>query len=183
MGVPCAFRVCPTISLTCYKRVDGGPGEVPVGPESVADGSGQAGGARYGPFVDADAEGPPRCGFCGKLIPVVPGRPGPAPRYCSPACRQRAHQQRRREAAQVGITDPLRVESLEVAFDALRRQLTQLSTQLRRLDLRLDDVEGKLIDHLTPEPTNPAVRRLTGLDPLLPPPLPRRRWPPWRSTR
>jgi hypothetical protein len=117
-----------------------------------------------------------RCAYCGQPFTVA-RRPGPAPRYCSHAHRQRAYEIRRgtgrrsREATLTDEVNTLRAHVRRLEYDnrRLRDELDRTTTELNRLHHEVHPPSAAP-DYLT-APTTPH-------DPPTPPPATRtRRWP------
>jgi hypothetical protein len=90
------------------------------------------------------------CAYCGE-VRTFPSARGPAPKYCSPAHRQGAYLQRRRDEG-LAAGEPTPRPSLREEFEALERALIEASTAKSWVEAR------RLIGNAL---TEPAEQRRT----------------------
>jgi septal ring factor EnvC (AmiA/AmiB activator) len=114
------------------------------------------------------------CAHCGRAF-KAPMKPGPPPKYCSPAHRQRAHEQRhraddaealRRANEQIQALQA-RIQWLERDNRLLREELADTAAEYRRLHRKLNPLPPGSVDFsqpgihvvgLEPEPEQPPKR-------------------------
>jgi hypothetical protein len=97
------------------------------------------------------------CAHCGRTF-KAPMKPGPAPKYCSPAHRQRAHEQRHRgegaealqHAAEQVQALQARIQWLERDNRLLRDELTETAAEYRRLYRELHPLPPGSVDFSQP---------------------------------
>jgi hypothetical protein len=97
-----------------------------------------------------------RCAYCGQSFTVA-RRPGPAPRYCSQAHRQRAYEIRRSSGRRS------REDTLAEEVTRLRTQVRRLEYDNRRLREELTETSaeaGRLYRELHPAP--PSLATIAG---------------------
>jgi hypothetical protein len=117
------------------------------------------------------------CAHCGRTF-TAPYKPGPPPKYCSPAHRQRAHEQRHRS----DDADALRRAAEQI--QAYQASVRRLETENRRLREALREAEAeavRLYRELHPLPpgsvdySRPGIH-IVGLEADAAPPA-KRGWP------
>jgi hypothetical protein len=99
------------------------------------------------------------CAHCGRTF-KAPIKPGPLPKYCSPAHRQRAHEQRHRDDDATALRRA--VEQIE----AYQISVRQLEADNRRLREALAESEAEATRlYLETHPPPPHLAHLYGIDP------------------
>jgi len=94
-----------------------------------------------------------RCAYCGE-VRTLPSARGPAPKYCSPAHRQGAYRQRRRDEG-LAVGEPAPRPSLREEVEALQGALRKASTAKSWSEAR--QLLGDGLAH--PEPSVSDARR------------------------